>query len=267
MAVTQVTIRRGGTVGVIAAGYKASAGFIMMLPEMFGRGEGELLHAGRNEVRLFRRDGAEFVVKRYKRVNAVQSVAYTFFRRTKARRAYDYAAELRSRGISTPREVAYMETYGHGLFATGYFVSAMCPDPPAFDELVARRDFDRRMADDMAAFIVGMHSKGVLHGDMNFGNFLYRRSKGGKYGFTVIDTNRSRFRDGWPSRGECIANMRTMTHRRDVYAYIVRRYAALRGWDVGEALAEAEACLGRFERKHRRKDRMKRIFKSRQADK
>ena len=130
------------------------------------------------------------------------------------------------------------------------------------DELVARRDFNRPMADSLAAFIVEMHSKGVLHGDMNFGNFLYRRDPAGGYAFTVIDTNRSRFRDGWPTRGECIANMRTMTHRRDVYSYIVRRYAALRGWDEDLTLAEALACLDRFERKHRRKDKMKKFFKS-----
>ena len=262
MEITQITLKRGHTAGVIAADCKQLAGFIMMLPERMARGEGRLLHAGRNEVRLFTVGGSALVVKRYKRVNAVQRVAYPIFRRTQARRAYDYAAELLSRGISTPRAAAYMETYRCGLFTTGYFVSDACPDPPAFDELVARRDFNRPMADSLAAFIVEMHSKGVLHGDMNFGNFLYRRDPAGGYAFTVIDTNRSRFRDGWPTRGECIANMRTMTHRRDVYSYIVRRYAALRGWDEDLTLAEALACLDRFERKHRRKDKMKKFFKS-----
>ena len=94
MEITQITLKRGHTAGVIAADCKQLAGFIMMLPERMARGEGRLLHAGRNEVRLFTVGGSALVVKRYKRVNAVQRVAYTFFRRTKARRAYDYAGAV-----------------------------------------------------------------------------------------------------------------------------------------------------------------------------
>lgn len=256
-----ITTAANATV-VVAPDYRAEAAFLRRVPQMFAAGEGEVLHGGRNEVRLLTHRGARFVAKRYKRANPVQRVAYTFFRSTKAHRAYDYAAELRRRGISTPHEVAYIECREHGLFTTGYFVSLECPDPPAFDRLVRQERFDDGMAADMARFVVTMHSRGVLHGDMNFGNFLYRRGEGGKgYEFTVIDTNRSHFRDGWPSRGECLRNFCTMTHRRDVFAFIVRRYAALRGWDEDAALAEAEACLDRFESKHRRKDKMKRLFK------
>lgn len=244
----------------ICSAYEADRRLIAGMPAMFERGEGRLLHTGRNEVRLFDgSDGRRYVAKRYKRVNAVQRVAYTFFRPTKAQRAYSYAAELRRRGIGTPHEVAYMEESEGGLFTTGYFVSAVCPDPPAFGPLVADDDFDRDMASDMASFIVFMHSRGVLHGDMNFGNFLYRRGDDGHYAFTVIDTNRSRFCDGWPDRHLCIANMRTMTHRRDVYSFIVKRYAALRGWDADETLAEALACLDKLELKHRRKDLFKKL--------
>lgn len=258
---TQRTIKKGNTKTVIAEGYEALAGFALSVPALFNGGEGETLHSGRNTVKAFTVNGSRLVVKRYKRPNIAQRVVYTLFRKTKARRAYEYAAELRRRGITTPREVAYIEQGDGGWFATGYFISSCCPDPPAFGPLVRDAEFDRKLADALASFIVEMHSKGVLHGDMNLGNFLYRRDGGGDYLFTVIDTNRSKFTDRWPTRQECIDNLKKITHRRDVLEHIVRRYAGIRGWDVDRTLAEVLARLDRFERRHDRKNALKHALK------
>lgn len=242
---------------VISPRYASAADFVAAVPSLFAQGKGDTLHDGRNTVRAFDTPAGRLVVKRYKRPNIVQGVAYSFFRKSKAERAYLYAAELRKRGFITPREVAFIEVKRGLLLAESYFVSECCPDPPAFGPLVAADSFNEAMADAMAAEVVAMHSKGVLHGDLNLGNFLYRRTDGGGYSFTIIDTNRSRFRDGWPTRRECIDNLKTMTHRRDVFAHIVRRYAALRRWDAEATLAEATGALDRFERRHRRKDALK----------
>lgn len=241
----------------ISPAYEAAAGFIAAVPQLFAQGKGDTLHDGRNTVRAFDTPAGRLVVKRYKRPNIVQRVAYSFFKKSKAERAYLYAAELRKRGFLTPREVAFIEVKHGLLLADSYFVSECCPDPPAFGPLVRADSFDTGMADAMAAQVAEMHRKGVLHGDLNLGNFLYRPTAGGGYTFTVIDTNRSHFRDGWPTRRECIDNLKTMTHRRDVFAYIVSRYAALRGWDADATLADATAALERFERRHRRKDALK----------
>lgn len=235
--------------------------FIMRLPQLFTDNEGEVLYAGRNEVRQFCEGGINVVAKRYKRVNTIQRVVYSFFRRTKAERAFLFAKTLRDRGISTPHEVAYLEQSEGGLFTIGYFVSLSCPDPPAFNRLVPPAQFDRRIAAELSAFIMYMHSHGVLHGDMNFGNFLYHFDNEGKCRFTVIDTNRSHFRQGWPSRKECIENFRTTTHRRDVYAYIVTEYARLRGWNTADTLKEATESLENFEQRHRRKEQLKKLKK------
>ena len=91
--------------------YREYADYIRQIPELFERGEGELLYSERNEVRRMEHQGKVFIVKRYKRVNAIQRLVYTFFRRTKAARAYLFAQEFRRRGIDTPREIAYMETF------------------------------------------------------------------------------------------------------------------------------------------------------------
>lgn len=226
---------------------------------MFEEGCGDVLYAGRNEVRRFDVNGTRLVAKRYKRVNAIQRFVYSFFRRTKAERAYAFATVLKERGVDTPEAVSYIEVSRNGLFETGYFVSLECSDPPAFDRLVPPKDFDHRMAEDLAAFINYMHSRGILHGDMNFGNFLYHYDDAEKCHFTVIDTNRSHFRRGYPSRKECLYNFRTTTHRRDVFEYLVRIYAQLRRWDEAEAVREATHYLDNFEQQHRRKERLKKL--------
>ena len=59
----------------------------------------------------------------YPAANDNQQVVYTFFRPTKAARAFRFAAEFRKRGIVTPHEMAYIEQKEHGLFTTGYFIS------------------------------------------------------------------------------------------------------------------------------------------------
>lgn len=261
-----IIIRHGGLKVVVHPDYERLAEFAASVPRLFDSGQGRVLHSGRNEVRLFSVCGVDVVAKRYKRVNAIQRVVYSFFRKTKAERAYLFAQLFRERGVDTPHEIAYMEQSRGLLFETGYFLCENCPDPPAFDRLVTPERFDEPMAADLAAFIDYMHSRGILHGDMNFGNFLYRTDLAGHYRFTVIDTNRSHFRDGYPARKECLCNLRTATHRRDVYEYIVRAYARQRRWDESEAVAEANLYLDKFEERHRRKEKLKKLQNQKKAN-
>ena len=81
-----------------------------------------------------------------------------------------------------------IEQRKNGLFLDGYFVSLNCSYPP-LSELLRKRDFDRHPADELAAYMVELHKKGVLHGDLNLTNILYHTDKKGQYEFTLIDTN------------------------------------------------------------------------------
>lgn len=104
--VNTTRIRKGNLTFYIDDDYVSLRDFILTVPRIFGRHEGELLHEGRNEVRRFSVGELDLVVKRYKRVNLVQRVVYTFFRKSKAERAYKYAHTFRNCGIDTPHEVA-----------------------------------------------------------------------------------------------------------------------------------------------------------------
>ena len=96
------------------------------------------------------------------------------------------------------------------------------------------------------AQVVMMHSKGILHGDLNLSNFLCTSTNEG-YRFSIIDTNRSRFCQGWPSRRQCVKNLVRLTHRRDLFEYLVSSYARQRGWNGQQTVSEALRELHRFE--------------------
>lgn len=231
----------------IADAYLPHKAFVETVPQRMACGEGEALYRARNEVRRLEHDGKVFIVKRFKRVNALQQVAYSFFRPTKAARAFRFAAELRKRGVATPREIAYIEESEHGLFTTGYFISEEVTGRETHLDLREVEKFDPTLADAVARQVVFMHSKGVLHGDLNLSNFLYERQPDGSYSFTMIDVNRSHFTDGWPTDEQCLRNMVRMTHRRDLYEYLVRRYAVERGWDEESTVKKTLRLLDKFE--------------------
>ena len=231
----------------IADQYRPVQDFLSSVPSLFSEGRGELIYRKRNEVRRLEHKGLVFIAKRYKRVNIVQQVVYTFFRPTKAARAFRVAAEFRKRGIVTPHEIASIEQKEHGLFTTGYFISEEVTGQESLLVLREVKEYDPRLADAVAQQVVFMHSKGVLHGDLNLSNFLYEQQPDGSFSFTMIDVNRSHFSDGWPTDEQCLRNMVRMTHRRDLYEDLVRRYAQKRGWDIEATAKNALQLLDQFE--------------------
>ncbi len=118
--------------------------------------------------------GESLVVKRYKRPHLFNRVMYSFFRKNKARRAYEHALRLRGMGFDTPEPVAWSEYRKDGLIADTYFVSRrseLTPLPqtmrrfPAPDTLPVLEAFAR--------FTVRLHEQGICHEDFNQTNILW----------------------------------------------------------------------------------------------
>lgn len=246
---------------IVHPDYRNLTDFIQQLPSTFDQ-SGELLYRGRNTVKRYQVDGLSVVVKRYKHPNFIQRIAYTFFKSSKTERAYKFAALLRSKNIDTPHEVAYIETKRHGLFTTGYFISLNCDDP-ATSVLLSIDNFDHPLANALSKFLVELHEKGVLHGDLNLTNILYHIEEPDKYHFVLIDTNRSIFK--YPNQKECLDNLKRLTHKRELLIYIISLYAQHRGWDADKCVQEVIQQLERFEENRRIKRRFQDLFGIRHA--
>lgn len=235
---------------------EAERPFIEQLPIIFEK-EGEFIYNKRNQVKRFLVDGKERMVKRYKTPSLIQRIIYSTIRTTKARRAFEFACKMRSSGIDTPEGVAYIEQRDGFLFSTGYFIAEACYDEDLRGVLRDQDIFDKELADQLAAFLVFMHEKGVMHGDLNLSNILYRK-EGDHYHFTVIDTNRSIFKKHL-TQLECLNNLKRLTHRLDLMDYIIRRYAQLRNWDEEETISIEKKLVNCFENKRKWKSRFKKL--------
>ena len=82
--------------------------FMLSVPERFDRGEGTVIHKGRNELRKMKYGEQEFVVKSFHRPNLINRFVYGIFRPSKAKRSYIHAGMFLEIGVGTPRPVGYI---------------------------------------------------------------------------------------------------------------------------------------------------------------
>lgn len=210
--------------------------FIKGILVMF-ENEGVLLYNERNTIKSFVVDDPEFpfqrlVVKRFGNRNIFQSFSYSFFRDSKAVRAFHNASELRKRGIKTPQEFACIEEFRHGLLKSSYVITDFTDGRPIWDFFMASENFDETVAKEFARFAVELHEKGILHHDLNSTNVLYHLSEQGNY-FSVIDINRMQIKAAGNelTPDECFENLTRFTGKMDLFEYVLRYYIHYRGWE------------------------------------
>ena len=224
--------------------YEHLRNFVLALPERFDR-EGTLIYDDRNQIKKFVVGDEMVVVKRYRRPNFVQRVAYTFFRPGKARRAFHNGGRLIDLGFSTPVNMAYLETKHRGLLEYGFLVTGVDDAPPIKERFEGPKPFDRRLARAFAEYAVRLHECGVLHDDLNCSNVQYVDKGEEGFAFSLIDINRMHFTEGWPALPDCMENITRFTYKEDLFDFVARTYIELRG--MGQAELD---MLYKIKRKH-----------------
>ncbi|MFA6872720.1 MAG: hypothetical protein WCQ86_01880 [Bacteroidaceae bacterium] len=146
----------------------------------------------RNTVERVRIGDSLFVVKKYKRPTLANCVIYTWFRKSKARRSFEYAEKLLEEGIATAEPVAYIEIKKFGFFHTGYFISKFIPHP-TLNEIDGLKEEDLDLAKkDFIQFTADLHKRNIIPLDYNKGNIFFYK-EGEHFNFALVDINRIRF--------------------------------------------------------------------------
>ena len=230
----------------------------------FFESHGELLYdVGRNVVKRFQLGGVDMVVKRFGRITSFNRLVYATVRDSKSMRAYKYALKLRAMGISTPEEIAVLETFKHGMLMDSYFISAYTP----FSSLSYLQEFtfERKewfpLLDALVAWIAEIHEKGILHQDLNVGNILYQEQKDGSVTFQLIDNNRMKFRPNLSVK-ERLKEICRLSTNLDLHLYLLRKYAELMKYDGNQI--ETKGCFYKimFDFRQMTKRKMKSYFSS-----
>ena len=193
-----------------------------------------MVYAGRNQLKCYSVEGYDIIVKRYKVPHLINRIAYTFFRPSKAKRAYEYALKLLDLGVNTPAPIAYIEQKSFGLLNHGYFISIYEKDYTDIRPLMSGAQTNDALLQDLSSYIAEFHNKGVLHFDMSPGNILYKEVDS-HFQFSLIDINRMQFLPNI-SNEKRFKSFRQLSDNKTVLTRIAQLYASASKLDEAEAI-------------------------------
>ncbi len=209
--------------------------FVSSLPSIFST-EGMCIYQGRNQIKVFVVDGVSINVKAFHIPIFINQIAYSFLRKTKARRAYEYALEVRRRGFETPEPIAYIEQRTFGLLKQTFFVSLQC-DMPGIMRTFLDADVSNEgkldLIEAFARYTARLHEAGILHVDYSPGNILFQQTPQG-YQFSLVDINRMRF--GAVDRETGCANFARLCGNSQFFELVAKFYAQERHFNQEECL-------------------------------
>lgn len=242
---------------VINPEYSFLTEFINKLPENFSS-EGEIIYNERNVLKRYQVHEVDMIVKSFKVPIFVNKIAYSFFRKSKASRSYEYALGILKRGGSTPAPIAYIEEYKHGLLYRSYYISIFNANAETvrkyMDGTVINAENIWRS---FIRFTIKMHRCGILHVDYSPGNILIETKPDGSYQFTLIDINRLCFKQ--VTQEEALCNFDRLALSVDASTRLAEIYAEECSLDRDETVAKINTCSDRFFLKRTIKETAKQI--------
>lgn len=217
-----------------------------------------LIHRGRNQIWLIDKESDKAVaVKSFSK--ALKSRLIYAFRKSKARRSFENALILLSRGVATPQPYGYIEK--HGMLNTLIASEYICEYEDSLSLYDAIVRYGRECLGAFAEFVARLHRNGIRHDDLNNSNVRVSLH-GNNFTFSLIDLNRMKIYkpDETVPEKECFENLCKFCSLDNDYIYFVRKYI--------EARNMSEHIYGKIidvKRKHdkgvERKRRLKKFFR------
>ena len=213
----------------------------------------------RNKIRLFPLGGMTVNVKSFKIPNVLNKLIYRFFRKSKARRSYEFANILLSKGIGTPQPIAYFEHLAPVSLQDSYYMSEQLEADLTFRQLIEIPDYPdhENILRQFTRFTFELHEKGVEFLDHTPGNTLIRKTGEGQYAFYLVDLNRMNFHGSMSFR-QRIVNMAKLTPEMRLVEVMCDEYAKLYRKPYEEVLALMVKYTQYFSNRFHRKRALKR---------
>lgn len=212
----------------------------------------------RNKIKLFELEGRTLNVKAFKVPNLLNSIIYKYFRKSKARRSYEYANQLLDLGIGTPMPIGYFENNtGLGLKDSYYMSEHLVPDL-TYRELVEVPNYpeSESIQKQFTRFCYELHQKGIEFKDHSPGNTLIRKNEKGTYDFYLVDLNRMAFHESMSFELR-MKNLCRLTPQEKMVALMGKEYAKLSGESEEKIVATLWQLTEQFQNNLARKKRIK----------
>ncbi len=220
----------------------------------FSKIENYVVKGERNTIKKITIEGEVFNIKKFKVPNAFQSLVYSYIRKSKAKRSFEYAIKITNCGIKTPFPVAYYEAFSVGL-KESYYISLHLDYDFDFRKLIHNPNWNNReeILKQFASFTFNLHENGINFLDHSPGNTLIVETDKGKFDFYLIDLNRMRFETlDFKKR---MRNFRRMWLSKAMINIIAITYAGL----YGKTESETHKLMTFYSRKFQKKVNSKKL--------
>lgn len=190
---------------------------------------GELLGNGqRNKIKLFDIKGKTINIKSFKIPNLINKIAYKYFRKSKARRSFEFATILLQKGIGTPQPIAFLENFNFMGLKDSYYASEHLVTDLTYRELVEIPDYPdhENILRQFTRFSFNLHELGIEFLDHSPGNTLIKKNPEGNYDFFLVDLNRMEFHESMTFEMR-MKNLRRLTPLKEMVEVMSNEYAKL----------------------------------------
>jgi serine/threonine protein kinase len=186
-----------------------------------------LLQDDRNTIKEVVFNNEILVVKSYKQPNWLRGFIYTYFKKTKAWRAYQYGLKIAK---FTPSVIARIENFQPLLRKSYLICQKFEADFDIRSPLLDKSFNDRKQIfKQFSGFVYQLHQNNILHNDLSPGNILIKKNQQ-NYEFKIIDINRMHFKA--LSIKDKAKNFNKLWADDDDLALILQTYAKLSGKKV-----------------------------------
>ena len=222
---------------------------------LFGNGD-------RNTIKLFDLNGQSINIKSFKIPNLINKIAYRYFRKSKARRSFEYATTLLEKGIGTPQPIAYLENYNWLGLTSSFYVSEHLVTELTFRELVEIPEFPENeiILRQFTQFSFDLHEKGIEFLDHSPGNTLIKKVGEEHYAFYLVDLNRMNFHTTMDFDMR-MKNLSRLTPKKEMIAIMSEEYAKFYPQSKEIVFEKMWFFTQDFQQKFAKKQRLKKKLK------
>ncbi|MGL2986668.1 lipopolysaccharide kinase InaA family protein [Flavobacterium sp. RSSA_27] len=222
---------------------------------LFGDGQ-------RNTIKLFEWDDCTINIKSFKIPNLINKIAYRYFRKSKARRSFEYATTLLEKGIGTPQPIAYLENYNWLGLTSSFYVSEHLETELTFRELVEVPNYPEHeiILRQFTKFCFDLHEKGVEFLDHSPGNTLIKKVGEEHYAFYLVDLNRMNFHSTMDFDMR-MKNLSRLTPKEEMIAVMSEEYAKFYAQPKEVVFKKMWFFTQEFQQKFAKKQRLKKQLK------
>lgn len=213
---------------------------------------------GRNLIAKVEIENEQLSIKSFKIPNWFNRIVYKYFRKSKAKRSYEYANRLLKADILTPFPIAYIEEFNALGLKRSYYISKHLDYDFDFRVLLHNPKFQDRefILEQFTEFSFKLHENNINFLDHSPGNTLITKGADGQYNFYLIDLNRMQFET--MNFDKRMHNLRRLWLSKAMIKIMAERYAEL----YGKTFEETHALMLKHSRAFQKQIDSKKLRKS-----